>query len=282
MERQRAPYGFTLVELLVVIAIIGLLIGLLLPAVQSVRESARRLHCFNNLKQVGLAMTAYESAFRVYPPSHIKKPKHNCLTLILPFLEQQAVYDQFDFSLDWNKETNKRAYQRELPVFCCPSTAERGKYGSDYAANVKIYSTVYKPLIEQQRAKTRTRWIGMLKEDGSCVRAAQVTDGLSNTMLFFEDAGRPYGYRLGKRTTSTSITGAEWANMDAFFYSHTLCRGTELINCENYNELYSCHPQGCNFVYADGSAHYHLQNMDPEVFFCRFTYNEGDIAMEEP
>ena len=281
MTNQRVKFGFTLVELLVVIAIIGVLIGLLLPAVQSVRESARRLQCFNNFKQIGLGMTTYESVFRFYPPSHVKKPKHNCLTLILPFLEQQALYDQFDFKLDWNKETNKQAYKREIAVFCCPSTAQRGQYGSDYAANVKIYSTVYKPLIERSLAEKRTRWIGMLKEDGSCVRASHVTDGLSNTMLFFEDAGRPYGYRLRSPTGSSSITGAEWANMDSFFYSHTLCRESELINCENYNELYSFHPQGCNFVYADGSVHYHLQNMNPEVFFCRFTYNEGDIVSEE-
>ena len=130
--------GFTLVELLVVIAIIGTLVGLLLPAVQAARESARRLQCSNNLKQIGLAMINYEASFQRFPPSHTTSPKHNCLTFILPQMELQSVYDRFDFSFDWNKDVNKTAYKVNIPAFCCPSTVQTSDYRADYAANVKL------------------------------------------------------------------------------------------------------------------------------------------------
>ena len=91
MRYDKKASGFTLVELLVVIAIIGLLIGLLLPAVQAARESARRLQCSNNFKQIGLAMINYEATYTRFPPSHTTSPKHNCLTFILPQLDLQNV-----------------------------------------------------------------------------------------------------------------------------------------------------------------------------------------------
>lgn len=110
MERRG---GFTLVELLVVITIIGILISLLLPAVQSAREAARRLQCSNNLKQLALALHNYTSALRVFPPGHISEVQATgtkwCYThevnhgapwtvLVLPYLEEKARYDEFDFS----------------------------------------------------------------------------------------------------------------------------------------------------------------------------------------
>src|SRR3989304_6136809 len=93
-------FGFTLVELLVVIAIIGILIALLLPAVQAAREAARRLQCSNNLKQVGLALLNYESSNRVFPFGGLGTQGggfgHSWWVRILPFIEQNAVYEKFD------------------------------------------------------------------------------------------------------------------------------------------------------------------------------------------
>ena len=281
MRSNNKPSGFTLVELLVVIAIIGMLIGLLLPAVQAARESARRLQCSNNLKQVGLALTNYEANFRRYPPSHIKSPKHNCLTLILPFMELQSVYERFDFSKDWNKDDNKQAYKVNIPAFRCPSTVQTDDYCADYAADVKIDASVYNKLLKSGAITQRFSWEGMLKMDGNSVKASQVTDGLSNTFLFFEDAGRPYWYKEGVYQNKHSITGAKWADVDAFFYSHSLCYGMEMINCENANELYSFHPTGCNFVYADGSVHFHIHNIEPETFISLFTYNGGEVIPDD-
>src|SRR3990167_6687593 len=93
-SRRRRP-GFTLVELLVVIAVIGILLALLLPAVQAARESARRSQCGNHLKQIGLGILNYESTHRVFPPTFTRGPDHNLLTFLLPYVEQQAVYANY-------------------------------------------------------------------------------------------------------------------------------------------------------------------------------------------
>src|SRR5579859_7799924 len=110
--RARRKRGFTLIELLVVIAIIGLLIGLLLPAVQAAREAARRAQCINNVKQIGLAMHNYESSQRVFPSGALPPPQtgwtwgHSWSVAILPYTEQNNIYQQFDFvsnaSYNWD------------------------------------------------------------------------------------------------------------------------------------------------------------------------------------
>src|SRR5690349_14305662 len=95
--------GFTLVELLVVIAIIGVLVALLLPAVQSAREAARRMQCSNNLKPLSLALHNYESALKTFPPAGIDSNQMSWTVLLLPYFEQQALYDQFNFNKGaWN------------------------------------------------------------------------------------------------------------------------------------------------------------------------------------
>lgn len=281
MGNDKKSSGFTLVELLVVIAIIGTLIGLLLPAVQSAREAARRLKCSNNFKQIGLAMLNYETAFQRFPPSHTTSPKHNCLTFILPYMELQNVYDRFDFTKDWNKDENKQAYKVNIPAYRCPSTAQSDDYCADYAADVWVDSSAYKQLVKDGVVTQRINWEGLLKKDGLSVKSSQVTDGLSNTFLFFEDAGRPYHYIEGKYQNKNTISGAKWADVDAFFYTHTVCFNTELINCDNANEMYSFHPDGCNFVYADGSVHFHVHTLNPETFVSLFTYNCGEILTDD-
>jgi prepilin-type N-terminal cleavage/methylation domain-containing protein/prepilin-type processing-associated H-X9-DG protein len=132
--------GFTLIELLVVIAIIGVLIGLLLPAVQAARESARRMQCVNNLKQMGLALANYESALQVFPPSFVGDPKAvgsaygisfpdgniNTTpgfawgTLILPYIEQAPLYASFNTNLPCWAPDNTTSARTKLSVFICP------------------------------------------------------------------------------------------------------------------------------------------------------------------
>jgi prepilin-type N-terminal cleavage/methylation domain-containing protein/prepilin-type processing-associated H-X9-DG protein len=136
----RYDRAFTLIELLVVIAIIGALIGLLLPAVQAARESARRMQCVNNLKQMGLALANYESAIGAYPPSYVADPKGNGTaygvgypdggintppgfawgTLILPSLEQSPLYSSINFNLPCWAPDNTTAARTKLSVFICP------------------------------------------------------------------------------------------------------------------------------------------------------------------
>ena len=282
MGNERKTFGFTLVELLVVIAIIAVLIGLLLPAVQSARASARRLQCSNNFKQIGLAMINYEATYKRFPPSHIDKPaKHNCLTFILPFMELQSVYDRIDFKKDWNVSPNTDAVKVNIPAFRCPSTVQYDDYGSDYAADVYIDADAYTSLVNEKIITSRINWEGMLKTDGKSVKASQVTDGLSTTFLFFEDAGRPYKYKEGKYANVSDIVGAQWADRDAYFYTHKVCNKFQFLNCRNDNEIYGFHTGGCNFVFADGSVRFILTSINPETFVSLFTYNCGEIIPDD-
>jgi len=144
VTKQYQSRGFTLVELLVVIAIIGILIGMLLPAVQQVREAARRTTCANNLRQVGLAMQNYEGAFKHFPPGFSSTPTRNGTVPsgefiapstwnaspgwgwgahLLPFMEGKNIHDRIDFrSAIWSAD-QRDVIQTQIPVFLCPSAS---------------------------------------------------------------------------------------------------------------------------------------------------------------
>src|SRR4249919_3311122 len=127
MDRQRGRAGFTLIELLVVIAIIAVLIALLLPAVQAAREAARRAQCVNNLKQIGLAMHNYHDVKNGLPPSAIVdkqgKPLLSWRVAILPYIEQQPLYDKFKLDEPWDSPNNKDLIQYMPSIYMCPSRA---------------------------------------------------------------------------------------------------------------------------------------------------------------
>jgi prepilin-type N-terminal cleavage/methylation domain-containing protein/prepilin-type processing-associated H-X9-DG protein len=134
MKIARAPRGFTLIELLVVIAIIGVLVGLLLPAVQKVRESANRAKCSNNLKQIGLALHHYHDAMNVFPPGYVdlntdststpdndQGPGWGWCSYLLPYMEQVSVFNQIDFNQGVGLGTNTTVSLVPLAIFQCPS-----------------------------------------------------------------------------------------------------------------------------------------------------------------
>lgn len=150
-RRGSSRLGFTLVELLVVIAIIGILVALLLPAIQAAREAARRTQCANNLKQIGIALHNYHDTYRVFPsektmsnrpsdgllrcedpgPSWDVEPG-NWEIFLLPFIEQSAAYDQLDWGRPYNQAPNTAVFQGDYPGYLCPSNPkhQKGIHGS--------------------------------------------------------------------------------------------------------------------------------------------------------
>ena len=287
--------AFTLVELLVVIAVIGILVAVTLPAVQSAREAARRTRCTNNLKQIGLAILNYEVTHRSLPPPKLKDPGHNLMTFVLPYLEQENVYNLYDFSHDWDSAANKAARQTPISLFVCPSgPSSRAVDGKRFAVSD------YAACEHFPGSQDRTRLIdsGMLSDRGPSKnwynlfqpywagpsRLADATDGLSTTFMLFEDVGRPLKYvENGLRgdpgaSPKEPISGAEWASEYAEFWIHTTCNGSQIFNCTNMNEIYSFHPNGANFLYGDGGVHFHADSMHPETFVSLFTRAGGDVV----
>ncbi|NQT38487.1 MAG: DUF1559 domain-containing protein [Planctomycetes bacterium] len=196
-ERSRVA-GFTLVELLVVIAIIGILIGLLLPAVQSVREAARRIQCGNNLKQLGLGVLNYESTHSQLPSSGIVdmaanpgqfEPRSGKMfswaVLILPHIEQKALHDRFDFNrgiLDQPQEP-QAVY---VPTLTCPSDAATGEYFSDpvLTAGKRLAKGNYAATVSPFHTDLQIRFPGALV--GKRQTMSSIADGSTNTLLLAE------------------------------------------------------------------------------------------------
>jgi prepilin-type N-terminal cleavage/methylation domain-containing protein len=188
----RSRNAFTLVELLVVIAIIGILVGLLLPAVQAAREAARRMQCGNNLKQISLAMLNYESANKRLPAGRTPAPAvHSAFASMLPFMEQNAVYNSIDFSNTFSHVNNDLARGAFIPTLLCPSDKINvipiaGWAGTNYRSNQG--ATILNSLPSTTPGGTN---FGMPEPNGPMIpstfrRIAAISDGLSNTAAFSE------------------------------------------------------------------------------------------------
>jgi prepilin-type N-terminal cleavage/methylation domain-containing protein len=203
--------AFTLVELLVSIAIIGALIGLLLPAVQSMRESARSIACRNNLKQIGLALANYESVKRAYPPGDDRRvlpdredPRHHgWASYILPFLEGTSIFEQIDYRLGYFDEPNRSAASTSLSVYECPSRMATWPGKLDYGGVQG--SGINRSEMPIDELDPNWEFSGVLcsvysksQPDGAArnvspVKSSQITDGLSRTITVAEcvDSGFP-------------------------------------------------------------------------------------------
>ncbi|MFM7183889.1 MAG: DUF1559 domain-containing protein [Planctomycetota bacterium] len=220
--------GFTLVELLVVIAIIATLIGLLLPAVQSAREAARRSQCSNNLRQIGLAVHSYGSARRYLPPGRWKDCHVTWLGLILPFMDGAAGYALWKPELDYYNAANRAAREYVVSTFACPSRARTALlsndpmrfYGGTLAAGlVGDYAGSIGPVLHSEGGPTYYPakykgvivTVSMFRTGGSTprgdVRPKDVTDGLSKTLLAGEKYV-PVG-RIGDRLYDGSIYNSD-------------------------------------------------------------------------
>ena len=278
--------GFTLVELLVVIAIIATLIGLLLPAVQSARESARRTNCLTNMRQLGLGIHSYMDARKKLPPGWTvaagsKRPpsSHNLVTFLLPYIEESSIFDLIYFGYDWSHLKNKSPTASDIKLVRCPSAPKNADYVSDFAVCNTITAGVYNAMVKATMITVRTDLEGMLRKGPR--KLSDITDGLSKTFMLFEDGGRPKRYLDGGREVSGVASGARWADVESWFNIHFQSAG-RMQNVDNNNEIFSFHPQGCNYLLGDASARFFNDSLDPEVFVSLFTGSAGDTINNMP
>lgn len=223
--------GFTLIELLVVIAIMGVLVGLLLPAVQKVREAANRMQCANNLKQLALAFLAYtDTANGFFPPPGLPADTalntdpnwpalaHAWATRLLPYLEQDNLYRQYDFNQAFCSPGNVRVISTPLRVMRCPSASNANRVytatsaplglswtaaAADYCATSGIGIDIWNNVLFARgfgRSPGSEARDGLLRTTNSGLPTdfASVFDGASNTILIGELAGRPDLWRAGQ------------------------------------------------------------------------------------
>lgn len=332
-HRSDRPRGFTLIELLVVMIIIAILIGLLLPAVQRAREAARRTSCSNNLKQIGIAVMNYEAAQRAWPKQatfpqpgvKFQEKRGSWITQTLPYFEQGNVFIRYDQTLDWHNVANEVPVMAGIPLLNCPSAPDRKGFEwavlVDYAdattttmtltprafyngattdyTNIGGISTALNNTLPTTQRHPDPINAGILKV--TPVRTTEISDGLSNTILVAECAGRPNLYQKGvlvpdgasPKTWSGSSTvtrpfptGGVWASHNKGFvidgaqrngYTNTT-PGDCPMNCSNDNEIYSFHPGGAATLYADGSVKFHADDILMSVLAALVTRDGGEMT----
>jgi len=278
--------GFTLVELLVVIAIIAVLIGLLLSAVQKVREAAARIQCVNNLKQLGLALNNYHGDYGMFPPGQVAAPyaqwnvNHGWAVFILPYIEQQPLANAYHWDKKLADPSNQGVVARPLKNFWCPSAPEQDRYDTTHGQfpsyGGKGACGDYAPTWFVDPALATGDNQGVLAPN-HMTRLTDIQDGASNTILLAEDAGRPRLWQAGRAGPPQAVSGGPWAGFDTGI---TLKGSTPdgaqrpgpcALNCTNDHEVYSFHPGGANAVFADGSVHFLHAGMNIRILAALIT-----------
>ena len=308
--------GFTLIELLVVIAIIAILIGLLLPAVQKVREAAARMKCSNNLKQLALAIHGYHDATGYLPAALEQIPitvngttttvSHSWTARVLPYIEQDNVYRMYNFNINWDAGTNTKVggpIRVTIQTFLCPSAPQDGRHPNrgvlDYAASTeRVWPNTFVSAAEAPFVKAADPFfIGVLGHDkvvnGVQAKANRtlvtITDGTSNTMMLAECAGRNRRFIMGREDSSQTWTAGPWANPNSRLNIGGFDTrwqpgqpepqtGPCAVNCINDKEIYAFHTGGANIALADGSVRFLKQSTPLDTVLILLTRARGDLT----
>jgi prepilin-type N-terminal cleavage/methylation domain-containing protein len=302
MRRSLRP-AFTLVELLVVIAIIGVLVALLLPAVQAAREASRRSSCSNNMRQWGLAFQNFHDTYLCLPPGKVTAsgypnaihakfnipsgPEHGWVAFLLPYVEQGNVANKYSLNVSWNNSANFDAIRTQLKLQACPSTPKANRTTTNQAAcgDYATVSAVEAPLVTNG-------WVDGLKGEmlygalrtNQLYRFADITDGLSNTTWIAEDAGRPQNYDASHKLQTTSSSSSAWADPDSSYtlhgYTPDCLTITDkcAINCCNKDEIFSFHPGGAHALMGDASVRLLAKGMDIRLVARLITMGGGEVS----
>jgi prepilin-type processing-associated H-X9-DG protein len=304
----RPLVGMTLVELLAVIAIVGVLIALLLPAVQAARETARRLKCSNNLKQLALAVHSYAASHREYLPALVRVPfdangrspprsgysdaDSICWrATLLPFHERQSQYDAIEFRQSATSAANASIAAMILAEHQCPSTPgsprmiarlpseaagapsiASGLAATDYGAVANPYSAVqalFYSAVWSGDHHTNEPWFSV----SSSFR--RVDDGLSQTILLVEHAALPQWFREQREMPAASPWG-RWLSPDCPQFNMDA-----RVNEDNLVGLFSYHPGGAHAAMCDGSVHLIREGIDPRIIAALVTREGGEVIREQ-
>ncbi len=309
--RRRSSSGFTLVELLVVIAIIGLLVGLLLPAIQMAREAARRMSCSNNLKQIGLALHNYESTYKKIPPgwSVWSRPPTSPISVnglyisLAPYFEQGNLIPGYDENKGVFHPDNQPIVSQSLAILSCPSNPQANKKVSldgimgnfypglrggitDYFGIREVFDSSY-----NRRNGVMTEIWGLSNPPTGHIRGFQeVTDGLSNTIFVVEKAGGDSLYHKGRYIKEQTYAYSAWAGPNGAQLYSVVCdsdpltpfpSGKDFLNCRNNHTPYAFHPGGLHIGLCDGSVRFISESMSFETWWRLARHDDGEVISED-
>lgn len=304
LHRTKPRSAFTLVELLVVIAIIGILVALLLPAIQQAREAARRMSCQNNLRQQGIALHNYHDAFGVFPPGEITegpccgtRSLSNWAIMILPFMEQQALFDAYDNEAFNEDPVNQYVREQNVEAYNCPSDVNAGRLErpeSGPGSGLNYRHSSYRAMggatngagwwDNQQSSSLPQHWRGVLHWVGvgnlQAERTASIIDGTSNTLM----VGEMTTLSRTRRGTFWAYSYTSYNSSDAIAQSRTFIpdydRCVSIGGAGGSNACKrgwgSLHPGGIQFALADGSVRLIPNTIDTTVWMAMATINNGE------
>lgn len=302
MNLRTPNKGFTLVELLVVIAIIGILIALLLPAVQAAREAARRSQCTNNLKQIGLAMHNYHDTHKKFPYGYIESPttlhKRTCwFQEVWPYVEQSPLYDMYMVDTNqWVMDVDPDVRDAQIAAFQCPSDGEQpakggsggnrsggdgfqGSYVVCTGDGIMYYGTGDLRGIFYRRSQTNFAAIvdgtsNTLLASESIVRGANNTGGWGGAGGYW--GGAPHGgYGFTTLEPPNSPLPDRVYSCKSTTWPQAPCTSTSSTD-DHRNFARSYHPGGCNFVLADGSVRFISETINLTTYHGLGTRREGE------